>query len=194
MNGPSGLFLAAPLMACGLLLQTAAFAQGADAKRESEQLYLQMHQVLGHPRCVNCHPKDDMPKQGDAPRVHVPPMTRGPQSHGPAGLQCAACHQESNNLTSGVPGAPHWHLAPKSMGWQGLSAGGLCRALTDRKNNGNRDVAAIVKHLSEDSLVAWAWNPGVDASGKAREAVPVPREEFIKVVQAWARTGAACPK
>lgn len=183
-----------PLILCCALLAPAAAAPAADTKREGELLYLQMHKVLSHPRCVNCHPKDDTPKQGEAARVHVPPMTRGPQSHGPAGLQCGACHQEQNNAASGVPGAPHWHLAPRSMAWQGLSAGELCRALTDRKRNGNRSIEATVKHLSEDSLVAWAWNPGTDASGKAREPVPVPREEFIKTVQAWAKLGAVCPK
>jgi cytochrome c553 len=182
------------LIFCCTFLSSAVSAQGMDARRESEQLYLQMHKVLSHPRCVNCHPKDDTPKQGEAARVHVPPMTRGPQSHGPAGLQCGACHQEQNNAASGVPGAPLWHLAPRSMAWRGLSAGELCRALIDRKKNGNRSIEATVKHLSEDALVAWAWHPGTDASGKAREPVPVPREEFIKTVQAWAKLGAVCPK
>src|SRR5687768_7582662 len=183
-----------PLLTCCALQLQAVAAQAADTRRESEQHYLQMHKVLSHPRCVNCHPKDDSPRQGEQARIHVPPIVRGEQGKGPAGLECSACHQEQNNAASGVPGAPHWHLAPGSMAWEGLSAGELCRALIDRKKNGNRSVEATVKHLTEDALVAWGWNPGTDASGTAREPVPVTRAEFDRSVRAWAGLGAACPR
>ena len=184
------------ILCCSLPVPIAgAQAPQAEAgRREAEQLYLQMHKVLGHPRCVNCHPRDDTPRQGEGARIHVPPIARGPKGDGPAGLQCNSCHQDKNDAASGVPGAPHWHLAPRSMAWQGLSAGELCRALLDRKKNGNRSVEATVKHLTEDALVAWGWNPGTDAAGRARDPVPMSREEFNKTVQAWARLGAACPK
>lgn len=183
-----------PLALCCTFQLAATTAQGADARREGEQLYLQMHKVLGHPRCVNCHPKGDTPRQGEQARLHVPPIARGPHGMGPAGLQCSACHQDSNNAASGVPGAPHWQLAPRSMAWENLSPGELCRALLDRKKNGNRSLDATVKHLTADELVAWGWNPGADASGKLREPVPVPKEEFVRIVNAWAKLGAACPK
>src|SRR5664279_3814556 len=99
---------------------------------ESIRLYMQMHEVLSHPRCVNCHPRDDTPKQGIDQHVHTPPITRGPQDHGPLGLSCAACHNEANYDPSRVPGAPNWHLAPASMAWEGKSAGELCRSLVDQ--------------------------------------------------------------
>jgi hypothetical protein len=108
-------------------------------------------------------------------------------------MQCAACHQSANYRASGVPGAPNWHLAPASMGWEGLSPGELCRAMLDGRRNGNRDLAAIVHHLTHDELVGWGWAPGVDASGRAREPVPVPRAEFNRTVSAWAKAGAHCP-
>jgi hypothetical protein len=182
------------MLAAAVAVAQKADVPSAEARLESEKLYMRMHEVLGHPRCVNCHPKDDTPRQGSAGRVHVPPIARGPKGEGPAGLQCAACHQEKNDAASGVPGAPHWQLAPRSMAWQGLSAGELCRALVDRSRNGNRSIEATVKHLTSDALVAWGWAPGNDPSGNPREPVPVARDEFAKTVQAWARLGAACPR
>jgi len=63
---------------------------------ESIRLYMPMHQVLSHPRCINCHPRDHTPKQGIDQHVHGPSITRGPQDHDPLGLSCAACHNEAN--------------------------------------------------------------------------------------------------
>lgn len=172
--------------------QTVAGAQ-ADRLAESIQFYRQMHSVLSHPRCVNCHPKDDTPKQGIDGHVHSPPISRGPAGMGPAGLPCKACHHDANFDPARVPGAPEWHLAPLSMAWEGKSESELCRAMMDRTKNGNRNVNAIVKHLTEDKLVAWGWNPGIDVYGKPRQPVPVPKAEFDRIVAAWARSGAACP-
>jgi hypothetical protein len=160
---------------------------------ESVRLYMQMHAVLSHPRCINCHPRDDAPKQGLDQHVHIPPITRGPHDRGPLGLSCSACHTHANYDPGGVPGAPGWHLAPASMAWEDKSAGELCRALTDRSKNGNRDLQATVEHLTEDKLVAWGWEPGINVYGKPREPVPVPKAEFNRTVMAWAETGGACP-
>lgn len=160
---------------------------------ESVRLYMQMHAVLSHQRCVNCHPRDDTPKQGLDQHVHNAPITRGPQDHGPLGLPCLACHTDANYNPGGVPGAPHWKLAPAAMAWEGKSAGELCRALTDRNRNGNRTLQATVEHLTEDELVAWGWEPGIDVYGEPREPVPVPKAEFNRIVMAWAETGGACP-
>jgi hypothetical protein len=180
------------LAAAELTPGAGSFKQAARA--EGEQLYLEIHRVLTHPRCLNCHPKGDSPRQGDAARLHMPPVTRGPADKGVAGLQCAACHQAKNYAASAVPGAPNWHLAPLSMGWENMSPGELCRALLDKSKNGNKDLKAIVDHLTKDELVAWGWNPGAEASGKAREPVPTPKAEFARIVHAWAKQGAPCPE
>ena len=180
------------------LAQQPAVQSGANtpssSTAESLQLYRQMHAVLSHPRCVNCHPKDDTPKQGLDGHVHSPPITRGPANDGPPGLPCKSCHSEANFDPGRMPDAPNWHLAPASMAWEGKSAGELCRAMTDRGKNGNRDLKATVKHLTDDKLVAWGWSPGVDVYGKPREPVPMPKPEFDRVVTAWANTGGACPE
>jgi hypothetical protein len=39
-----------------------------------------------------------------------------------------------------VPGAPHWQLAPRSMGWEDLSDADLCRVLKDSRKNKGRSV------------------------------------------------------
>ena len=155
--------------------------------------YMQMHAVLSHPRCVNCHPRDDTPKQGLDHHIHSPPITRGPQDRGPLGQPCSSCHNEANYDPGRVPGAVNWHLAPASMAWEGKSAAELCRAMTDPNKNGNRNLQATVKHLTEDKLVAWGWEPGIDVYGKPREPVPVPKAEFNRIVMAWANSGGACP-
>ena len=105
-------------------------------------------------------------------------ITRGVDDKGAIGARCVACHRDENNDT-GVPGAPHWQLAPLSMGWQGLSVGELCTVLKDPKLNGNRTLADLIKHMDEDKLVLWGWGPGKDIDGKDREPVPIPHAEFV---------------
>ena len=46
------------------------------------------------------------------------------------------------------------------MGWQGRSLAQICEQIKDRARNGGRDMAALVQHMAEDSLVGWAWSPG----------------------------------
>ena len=169
-------------------------SQPQTKRSESEALFMEMHRVLAHPRCLNCHPRGDSPRQGDVRQIHNPPIVRGPRDQGPPGLQCTACHQTENFSASGTPGAPGWHLAPRSQAWEGKTPGELCRLFLDRKRNGNKTLAEIVKHLTEDELVAWGWAPGTDITGRAREPVPIAKAEFNRIVHAWADAGAACPK
>lgn len=185
-----------------LIVMTAVFAiPGAFAQSkaqpgrgEGEALFMRIHSVLTHPRCLNCHPKGDSPKQGDTRQLHLPPITRGPRDHGPVGIQCAACHQTENYSAAGVPGAPNWHLAPRSQAWEDKSPGEICRSLLDLRTNGNKSLAEIVHHMTEDKLVAWGWAPGKDGSGNEREPVPIAKPEFNRIVHAWAKAGAVCPQ
>jgi hypothetical protein len=80
------------------------------------------------------------------------------------------------------------------MAWEDKTAGEICRQMLDKRRNGNKTLAQIVEHLTEDKLVAWGWDPGTDVTGKAREAVPIPKPEFNRIVHAWAKSGAACPQ
>lgn len=74
------------------------------------------------------------------------------------------------------------------MAFAGLSPGALCRQLKDQKRNGGRDLATILKHVTEDSLVIWAWNPGA-----GRTPVPQSHAAFVAQIKLWIDNGAACP-
>ena len=144
--------------------------------------------VLQHPRCVNCHPSDNRPLQGDDHHLHQMMVNRGLDGRGSVGARCYACHQGQNSDLSIVPGAPHWQLAPASMGWFGLSSRDLCRVLKDPARNGNRSLADLVEHMDKDPLVRWGWSPG-----KGRAPIPIAHAEFIALLKAWAATGGDCP-
>lgn len=139
--------------------------------------------VLSSPRCTNCHPTDDRPRQTDVQTVHAFGVVRD------ATIQtCSSCHHEENNEYSNVPGAPHWDLAPLSMGWLGLSDVELAETLLDLEANGGRSHEELFEHMSEDPLVRWAWEPGAD-----REPPPVPHDEFVDALRAWFDDGAPIP-
>ncbi len=128
---------------------SAAAAQTDAAKREeSERAFGRIAEVLRHPRCMNCHPVGDSPRQTDDRHLHRMLVARGPDDRGTPAMRCSTCHQTVNTADGRVPGAPHWHLAPRSMGWEGLSDGALCRALKDPKRNGGRSVPSLVRHMT----------------------------------------------
>jgi hypothetical protein len=60
--------------------------------------------------------------------------------------------------------------------------------------NGGRSLEETVKHLTEHELVLWAWEPGLNAAGIAREKPPVSKEDYIAAVKKWAETGAIIPE
>jgi hypothetical protein len=158
----------------------------------------QVHSVLIHPRCINCHTAGNYPQQGDGRRRHFANVVRGLDGHGVPGLQCVTCHQESNANSTGVPGSHNWHLAPLSMAWQDrndkpLSSAAICRAITDRRKNHNMDGPALLKHNAEDKLVGWAWEPGRDIHGMSRTLPPLSRAEFAEATRLWVEAGMPCP-
>ncbi|KKK58289.1 hypothetical protein LCGC14_3045940, partial [marine sediment metagenome] len=125
----------------------------------NEAAFNTMMQVVAHPRCVNCHPSDGVPKRGmDA---HPHPFGRDSASSklGFNTLLCASCHTDTNDNYAGQPGAPHWGLAPPSMAWEGLSKTEIARVMLDTSKNGNRTHEELLEHLTEDELVLWAFNP-----------------------------------
>jgi len=173
----------------GSLRPPSAFAGIAEDRQRSIALFIEAGKVLQHPRCVNCHPSGDRPLQGEDGRPHQPWVRRGPDGHGVAGLRCTACHQSTNYDAVGMPGHANWHLAPASMGWQGRSLAEICSQIKDPARNGGHSLAEIVEHMARDSLVGWAWSPGV-----GRERAPGTQQELGALIKAWADTGAVCPR
>jgi hypothetical protein len=170
------------------LRAVSSFESIKDKRARSIALFQEAGKVLQHPRCVNCHPASDSPTQTDRVRPHQPLVVRGADGRGAPGMACATCHHESNFGPAGVPGHPEWHLAPLSMAWHGKLLAEICRQIKDPKRNGKRDMAALVHHMSEDSLVGWAWNPGV-----GRAPAPGTQAAFGNLIKAWAESGAYCP-
>src|SRR5215471_5078560 len=168
------------VIATGPVTFSQSFIQNAAAQsrlEEGRETFRQMAIVLQHPRCMNCHPRADFPRQGDDRHRHTMNVMRGPADRGAPGLHCSTCHQSSNQAASGVPGAPDWHLAPLRMAWDGLSAAELCRALLDPARGGMRP-DQFIPHF-QTGLVQWAWSPGAGPHGEMRDAPPIPYEQFM---------------
>jgi len=170
------------------LRPVAAFASIANKQERSLALLQEAGKVILHPRCVNCHPRNDRPLQTDAGRPHQPLVVRGADGHGAPGMECSTCHHDANFDPARVPGHPRWHLAPLSMAWQGKTLGPICEQIKDPARNGNMDLQAIAHHMAEDSLVGTAWNPGA-----GRTPAPGTQAEFGALIRAWIDAGAACP-
>ncbi len=125
------------------LKTVASFATITDRSARSAALFTEAARVIQHPRCLNCHPADRTPTQGDNLHPHVPNMRADAEGHGPAGMPCNTCHQAQNTPTNvrpieTIPGHAHWMLAPISMGWQGMKTGEICAQIKDPARNGNR--------------------------------------------------------
>ena len=168
------------------------FASIENEAERSAALFEEMMIVIGHPRCMNCHPVDDTPRLGMDMQVHQPPVVRGAADFGAPGMRCSTCHG-SGNVAYGtgegsIPGHSPWHLAPASMGWIGKSAAEICAQLKDPERNGGRSLAELHEHNAEDGLVGWGWHPG-----DGREPAPGNQEIFGQLTQAWIDSGAACP-
>jgi hypothetical protein len=181
--------------------QPGTLAKGTAVTPRTEGLaaWQQVYSVLTHPRCINCHTATNYPQQGDDRHRHFANVVRGPAGKGVPALQCVTCHQEANADSTGVPGGHDWHLAPLSMKWQDLndrilSSAEVCRALTDRSKNNNRDAAALLKHHEEEPLVLWAFQPGRRIDGSMRTLPPLTHEEFVEATRKWVEAGTPCPQ
>ena len=170
------------------LKPVSSFAGIQNEEERSLALFGEAAKVVTHPRCVNCHPAGDSPRQTDQRRAHQPLVVRGADGHGAPTLACNTCHGPANFDPAHVPGHPEWHLAPLAMAWEGRSLGQICEQIKDRARNGDRDMAALLHHLGEDTLVGWAWTPGV-----GRTPAPGTQARFGEIMRAWADAGATCP-
>lgn len=194
------------LMIAALLCAAPAYAETVDGLRTVDEfetivdegdrsvaLFEEMLVVIEHPRCLNCHPVDDRPRQGDDMALHEPPVVRGDADFGAPGMRCSTCHGTENVAfetgEGSIPGHDPWHLAPLSMGWIGKTGAEICEQLKDPERNGGKTLAELQEHNAEDGLVGWGWHPG-----EGRSPAPGTQEIFGELTQAWIDTGAACPE
>jgi hypothetical protein len=181
------------LAACGGSQQGAS--SDPEARAQALAGWETVRSVFQHARCQNCHPADDVPRQGEDGRLHPMEIQRGPTGHGMAGAECTTCHGPSNPPDSYGPNMPPglakgWHMPPPDMKmvFIGMSSRALCEQTKDQQRNGGKDMGALREHIAADELVLWGWNPGF-----GRAPVPVPHAEFVAAWDTWARAGAPCP-
>jgi hypothetical protein len=165
-----------------------SFSSIPDTEARSAAIFTELGKVLTHPRCVNCHPAGDRPRQTDERRLHQPPVERGVDGHGTETMRCSICHQNANFEPGRMPGHPEWHLAPREMAWEGKTLAEICAQVTDPARNGGRKVEDLIHHIGTDTLVGWAWHPGF-----GRSPAPGTQKEAGALVDAWVKTGAVCP-
>lgn len=179
---------AASQTASNTLASPESFASINDTDARSAAMFTELGKVLTHARCVNCHPAGDRPRQGDERRLHQPPVARGVDGHGTETMRCSTCHQKANFDPGRMPGHPEWHLAPREMAWEGKTVAEICDQIKDPARNGGRKVEDLIHHIGTDTLVGWAWHPGF-----GRAPAPGTQKQAGALVEAWVKSGAACP-
>lgn len=182
-----------------ITLMVAPWAGLSSQQTEGLAAWEKVYSVLTYPRCINCHTATNYPQQGDDRHRHFANVVRGPADQGVPALNCITCHQVTNASSTGVPGAPNWHLAPLSMQWQDLndrplSSAAVCRAITNRAKNHGLDGPGLVKHHEEEALVRWAFDPGPRPDGTTRTLPPLTHDEFVAATRRWVEAGMPCPK
>lgn len=178
---------AACVLALAVAAPAAAQSSDADAARRA---FLEAAPVFAHPRCTNCHTREEGPRQGDARRPHQLAVKRGPDGRGETATQrCTSCHKAANTAGGAIPGAADWRMPPPGRaGWDGLTPAEVCAALKDPARNAGLTLDQVVEHMGKDALVAWAWSPG----GR-RAAPPIARDAFLALMRTWRDKGGACP-
>ena len=130
-----------------------SFAAIDDVATRSAALFTELGKVLTNPRCVNCHPAGDRPRQGELGRTHQPPVERGADGLGLPAMRCPICHQQANFDAGRVPGHPHWHLAPSEMAWEGKTLGQICAQI--KSGSQRRPVAGRDRPPYRHRLFSW---------------------------------------
>ncbi|SDB54668.1 hypothetical protein SAMN03097699_2046 [Flavobacteriaceae bacterium MAR_2010_188] len=157
----------------------------------SAKAFLGVYEVLMSPRCLNCHPKGDVPLQGDDSHLHTMLPKRGTDGKGIYAMKCTNCHQKENSPgLHAPPGNSVWHLPPADMKmvFEGKTPYELATQMLDPKRNGNKTTEELIEHVSADSLVLWGWKPG-----EGRSLPPMAHDKFAEMFKTWIEKGSFAP-
>ncbi len=158
-----------------------------------------IHTVLTHPRCLNCHVgADNVPLWGtaDAPdRIHGMAINAGDSRIGAEGLSCKACHQTSTRPNTVSHAAPQtgmdWRLAPVEFQWTDRSSAEICAQMRDPDRNGGRDEAGLIEHILHDAeligFITWSFDPGA-----GRDPAPGSLQAHLEDMAVWIAAGMPC--
>lgn len=162
---------------------------GNKQEQESKEAFLAAYKVLMHPRCMNCHPKGDVPLVGDDSHLHPQGVKRGPNGKGLYALKCANCHQEENIPGAHMPpGNERWKLpsSNQKMVFQGKTPTELATHFKDSKYTGFKNFKEdLMDHVSFDPLVKNSWTYGTPP--------PLTHAEFVAKIKEWIDKGAVIP-
>ena len=164
-----------------------------DKKKDSiasVKAFAKVYSVLMSPRCLNYHPKGDVPLQGEDSHIHQMLPKRGTDGKGLYAMKCANCHQPEN--TPGMhtpPGNPKWQLPPADMKmvFEGKSAHELATQIMNFNRNGHKDMKKLLEHV-DDTLVKAGWHP---AEGLKKP--PLSHKEFKEAWISWLDNGGYAP-
>lgn len=159
-----------------------------------------IHDVVTHPRCLNCHVgEDDIPLWGtpeEPDRIHGMAINAGDSRIGAEGLSCNACHQTSTRPNTVPHAAPQtgmdWRLAPVEFQWIDRSSAEICAQMRDPDRNGSRDAAGLIEHILHDAeligFITWSFDPGA-----GRDPAPGSLQAHLEDMAIWTAAGMPCP-
>ena len=134
--------------------------------------------MLLHPRCVNCHPPDDRPRQGD--RHAGARSARGARRRRRRRARACTARPATRTATSSSPACPARRSGTSRRSrWRGSAArrAQICAQIKDPARNGGKTLEQIWEHSAHDELVAWGWTPGHGRDAGAGHAEGVRRPD-----------------
>lgn len=173
---------------------------GSVASADGLSAWDNIHTVLTHPRCLNCHVgADNAPLWGttETPdRIHGMAINAGNSRIGAETMLCKTCHQTSTRPNTVPHAAPHsgmdWRLAPVEFQWTDRSSAEICAQLRDPARNGGRDEAGLIEHILHDAelsgFITWSFDPGA-----GRNPAPGSLQTHLADMANWIAAGMPCP-
>ena len=183
-----------------LSMASAAVAQDASDRAAALAAWDDIHAVVSHPRCTNCHvgpsglPLWEGLERGETlgkELVHGMNVRADDSRIGAETMPCRTCHISAASANS-VPHAPPmiadaWRLPPIEMTWKGKTSAEICVQLRDPDRNGAFTPEELSDHVGTSAFVAWGFDPGA-----GRAAAPGSIPEMQEALAIWVAGGTPC--